>query len=275
MTLRDDIRAVQRRLGVTPDGVPGPLTFAAMGRALDELAGFKAIPAAPAAGGSGHPPKPEILAGAQSAPELAANKGISNPDAFFASVRDQFGGLEQDQVDGLNALLPAMAAWPVSFVAYALATAWHETAATMQPIHERGGEAYLKRMYDIQGARPEKARELGNLSPGDGVKYAGRGYVQLTGKANYRKAEAALGLPLVANPDLALKGDVAARILVWGMEGGAFTGKKLGHYLPTLVAAGREPFKQARRIINGLDKADAIAEHALKMQRALQEGGWK
>src|SRR3546814_6075636 len=63
-------------------------------------------------------------------------------------------------------------------------------------------------MYDIRGDRPAKARELGNLTPGDGAKYAGRGYVQLTGKSNYVKATAKLRemgftVDLVAEPDRA------------------------------------------------------------------------
>jgi putative chitinase len=201
--------------------------------------------------------------------------GLSDADAFFASLRQSFGGLSQGQVDGINVLLPAMGAaqWPLAFAAYGLATPWLETDKTMQPIHERGGQAYFTRRYDITG-NPAKARELGNLSPGDGAKYAGRGYVQLTGKANYRKAEAALGVPLVTNPDLAMKADVAAKILIWGMETGAFTGKKLATYLPHDRPANRAEFGQARRIINGTDRADEIAGMALSFQRALEAGGW-
>ena len=62
--------------------------------------------------------------------------------------------------------------------AYVLATTNLETGYTMRPINEFGGNAYFKKMYDIKGDRPSKARELGNLSPGDGIKYHGRGYVQ-------------------------------------------------------------------------------------------------
>jgi len=51
----------------------------------------------------------------------------------------------------------------------------HETASTMQPIKEIGNAAYFKRMYDIEGARPAKARELGNIHPGDGAKFCGMG----------------------------------------------------------------------------------------------------
>lgn len=201
---------------------------------------------------------------------------LAVPAKFFQMVRAAFGQLEQSQVDGFNALLKAMgeARWPVAWAAYGLATAWHEVARTMQPIKERGGPIYFRRMYDIQGDRPSKARQLGNLTPGDGAKYAGRGFVQLTGRTNYEKAGEHLGVDLVGNPDLALGCDVASRILLWGMESGAFTGKGLKDYLPIDGEAGHEAFKQARRIINGQDKADKIAKEAIAFQSALAEGGW-
>jgi putative chitinase len=268
-----DLRTLQRRLGVPDDGALGPVTLGAMARALDELDGFKARTAPP----EGQGPTTAGNAASSNLGHPGGLAGLSDPSAFFASLRQSFGGLSTEQVRGIeDNLLPAMGAaqWPLSFVSYALATTYHETDHTMQPVHEKGGDAYFHRKYDIGGANPAKARELGNLSPGDGVKYAGRGYVQLTGKANYRKAEAALGVPLVANPDLAMKADVAAKILVWGMETGAFTSRKLAHMLPQRGPAGRTDFRKARPIINGTDRDDEIAGIALSFQRALQEGGW-
>lgn len=209
-------------------------------------------------------------------PHLAP-KRLTDPQAFFKLVRAAFGGLEQKQVDGFSALLAAMgkAGWPLSWTAYGLATAYHETAHTMQPVKEYGGAAYLKKMYDIEGARPAKARELGNLSPGDGEKFGGRGYPQLTGRANYEKAGRACGLPLVNDPDLMLRPDVASSVMIWGMEQGAFTGKKLADYLPQHGEANHRQFELARYIINGTDKAAAIAKIAIAFQSALAEGGWE
>lgn len=60
-----------------------------------------------------------------------------------------------------------------------------------------------------------KAATLGNDMPGDGEKYKGRGYIQLTGKYNYAKAGEALGLDLVKNPQLVEKPEVAAKVAVW------------------------------------------------------------
>ena len=192
----------------------------------------------------------------------AAPKASAFDDAaFFSQVRAAFGKLSQGQVEGIEALLLEMRDWPVSWVAYGLATAWHETAATMQPIKERGGDAYFRRMYDIRGDRPHVAARLGNTEPGDGVRFAGRGYVQLTGRANYER------YGLTDHPDDAMKPGVAARILVDGMENGRFTGKKLADYLPG-------DYRGARRIINGTDRAELVAGHAEAFEAALKAGGW-
>lgn len=209
---------------------------------------------------------------------LVENKptALADPAKFYTLVRSAYGPLSQEQVDGFTALLNAMGAvrWPISWVAYGLATAFHETARTMQPIREHGGAPYFKRMYDPHGERPHVAARLGNTSPGDGVKYAGRGHVQLTGKTNYEKAGEELDLDLVGNPDLALQCDVSSRILTWGMEQGAFTGKSLKHYLPLSGNAGHDAYKEARRIINGTDRAADIAKIALVFEAALESGGW-
>lgn len=192
-----------------------------------------------------------------------------NRAAFFAAVRSSlFGGrLTEAQVQGLEALLDsAPADMPLAHLAYCLATAFHETAQTMQPIKEFGGTAYYRRMYDIQGDRPAKARELGNLTPGDGAKYAGRGYVQLTGRANYARASKEVGFDLVASPDLAMQAGIAAVIMFSGMKAGWFTGKKLSDYF----RRGLEDPYNARRIINGLDRAGDIAEYYRKFLAALK-----
>jgi len=102
-----------------------------------------------------------------------------NRKIFFDSVRPLFGGsLKPGQVAGMSAILDEwevrwQAKTPITQLAYVLATPWLETDQTMQPIHEYGNAAYFTRMYDINGARPAKARELGNIYPGDGVKFAG------------------------------------------------------------------------------------------------------
>ena len=202
-----------------------------------------------------------------------------NEAAFFDVMRGSKAlgpTLSTDEVEGCQAIIEAcrQAGYALSWTAYALATAVVETASTMQPIKEFGGTAYFRRMYDIEGSRPAKARELGNLNPGDGARFAGRGYVQLTGRKNYAKAGTALGHDLIGNPDLAMRPDIAAAIMVKGMAGGWFTGRSLAGYLPANGPGALIQFKEARRIINGQDRAAEIAGYAMECQRALQAGGW-
>ena len=220
------------------------------------------------------PATPEPTLAAVVAPPAPA-QGLRKPAAFFSTLRagKMLGPvLSQDEVSGCEAILEACAGWPASWTAYALATAYHETAGTMQPIMERGGPAYFARMYDIQGQRPAKARELGNMSPGDGARYAGRGYVQLTGRANYVRASKMLGVDLAGNPDLAMRPDLAAKIMRRGMEEGWFTGKSMASYLPDPATV--QHFTNARRIINGTDRAADIAGQAMAFQSALAAGEW-
>jgi len=211
----------------------------------------------------------------QVAPTAQIGGNLKDPAAFFAAVRSSKAlgpSLSSDEVSGCEAILTACAGFPASWAAYALATAVVETAGTMQPIKEYGGTAYFRRMYDIEGERPAKARELGNLTPGDGAKFCGRGYVQLTGRANYERAGAKLGLPLVTEPDRAMDPQIAAQIMRLGMQEGWFTGRTLDRYLPT--TADIHQFTNARRIINGQDRAVEIAGYALEFQSALKAGVW-
>jgi len=181
--------------------------------------------------------------------------------AFYSSVRPMFHGiLSQQQVDGIEALLAATEGLPITFRAYLMATAAHETDQTMQPITEYGGRKYFEK-YDTG----KLAKALGNTpaADGDGYTYRGRGYVQLTGRANYAKAGDALGLDMLRKPDLALQPSVAALILVRGCCDGWFTGKKLADYLPG-------DYRGARRVVNGTDKADLIAGYAREFEAALR-----
>lgn len=196
-----------------------------------------------------------------------------NRAAFYKTVRLRLGPLDQPQVDGTEAILDTIDGQPLSWQAYMLATAWHETAQTMRPIKERGGEAYFTKLYDVAGDRPKVCIQYGNTCAGDGPRYCGRGYVQLTWKSNYAKASQALGVDLVANPDLAMDPHNAAVIMLDGMRDGWFTGKRLSTYLPAKGVATKDQYIQARRIINGLDKADLIEDYAQAFERALRDGG--
>lgn len=174
--------------------------------------------------------------------------------AFFASVRnDPFGGrLKQSQVDGLNVFLYE---WEVSeltdlrWLAYMFGTVFHETAHTMQPIEEYGlGEGH----------------EYGEPDPETGKTYYGRGYVQLTWKDNYERMGKIVGEDLVHLPELALVPSIAVEIMFEGMTQGLFTGKKLSDYFKWQTDE-----INARRIVNGTDKASTIAGYARAFYAAL------
>ena len=188
-----------------------------------------------------------------------------NLEAFFRSVRSGILGpsLDDNEVSGCGALLAAMEGAPLSHCAYALATAYHETNATMQPVIEA---------YWLSEAWRKK-----NLRY---YPWHGRGYVQLTWEANYRKADTKLKLGgfLIARPDMALDPKIAAKIMRMGMDEGWFAGDKKGRHtlarhLPSNIGTLAQ-FVSARRIINGLDKADAIARYAVGYQDALEAGKW-
>lgn len=218
-----DWKRIQAWAGATVDGVPGDETA----RAIIAKAG------------------------------LSQAHALTAPEKFFAAVRKITGPLDQAQVDTINRLLASAAAWPVSWLAYGLATAWHEARLKPQPEWGRG----KGRPYAQPGAH--------------GQPQYGRGLVQLTWDRNYEWADKALGLngSLLANFDRALEPEIAADILVKGMEEGAFTGKSLTNYLPDRLGTVAQ-FTSARRVINGTDKAGLIAGYAEKFQDALEAGGW-
>jgi predicted chitinase len=134
-----------------------------------------------------------------------------------------------------------------SQIAYVLATTEHETANTFKPVKE----AFFL------GSRADAFRRRLRYFP-----YFGRGYVQLTHRINYQKYSRILGIDLVGNPDRALEAKNALFILVHGCRTGFFTGKPLGRY----VNASQTDFINARRVINGLDRAAHISSLARNWQ---------
>ncbi len=175
------------------------------------------------------------------APEPAAvlpgEYDFSTKEGTIAAIRAEC------QKQGLD--LPEQAA-------YVLATTEWETGRTFKPIPERGPDSYFQR-YDGR-------RDLGNVEPGDGLRFKGRGFVQITGRNNYAHYAAKTGQDLVNNPDLALEPRTALFILVDGFKTGAFTGKKITDY----INESGVDFYNARRCINGVDRAEEIAALAEK-----------
>lgn len=152
--------------------------------------------------------------------------------------------------------------------AYALATAHHETGypkdgklIRFAPVTEYGTKPYFNK-YEPDTPIGER---LGNTEPGDGYLFRGRGYVQITGRANYAKFSEIVGVDLIADPDKALDPATAYIILREGMMKGLFTGRKIGDYIHAELC----DYINARRVINGLDQAERIARKALNIERAL------
>jgi peptidoglycan hydrolase-like protein with peptidoglycan-binding domain/predicted chitinase len=135
-------------------------------------------------------------------------------------------------------------------IAYVFATAEHESHFGRFMIELASGDAY------------EDRSELGNTQPGDGRRFKGRGFVQITGRINYNKWSTRLGIDLIGKPELASQPDIAAQILVQGMRDGSFTGLKLADFV------GND-FVSARKIINGLDRAQQIAAIATAYAEAI------
>ncbi|HUU36069.1 MAG TPA: hypothetical protein VMW48_18515 [Vicinamibacterales bacterium] len=190
--------------------------------------------------------------------------------AFFNGYRAAYGRLTQGVVSGLELLGRNMESDPdlknLQWAAYMLATVKHECANTWQPIVERGPRSY----FDKYDAGTPIGRRLGNTEPGDGWRFRGRGYVQITGRANYARMTDVLKLApeadLTQDPDHALRPAIAYQIMSVGMRKGLFTGKRLGNY----IGPGRCDYRNARRIINGVDQAARIAGYADTIEAILR-----
>ena len=168
-----------------------------------------------------------------------------NRDVFFTYVRrNPFGGsISPQQIDGLTRILDY---WEekyktrdIRWLAYMLATTFHETAHTMQPVREMGGEKYLrsKKYYP----------------------WVGEGLVQVTWEVNHKKFGATKTGQLMT-------WEKALPALFEGMIHGKFTGKRLDQYFQGSTENPRE----ARRIVNGTDKAGLIADYYTAFLGALK-----
>jgi predicted chitinase/LysM repeat protein len=126
-----------------------------------------------------------------------------------------------------------------------------QAAFLAQLAHESGQLRYFEEI--ASGSAYEGRRDLGNTQPGDGVRFKGRGPIQLTGRANYIAAGRALGIDLVNNPTRAADPDVGFRIATWYWQ---------THNLNSMADAGN--FDGITRAINGgyNGKADRDAYYA-------------
>lgn len=208
-------------------------------------------------------------------------------DVFFDTVRRTlFGGkLAQSQVDGMNGLLTAfdqVGDKDQDTLAYGLATAFHETGRRMVPVREgfaktdTGARRAVNSLAQKRGPKSAVARYAKPAGPLGHV-YYGRGHVQLTWLDNYRASSADAGTDLVANPDAMLDPVVSARVLFRGLMDGRWNGqgKGLRHYEGADDVLSDAEAAEARRTVNGKDKAAAIAVYHRKFYEALSAAGWK
>lgn len=102
---------------------------------------------------------------------------------------------------------------------FAITSYLREAAFLAQLAHESGELRYMEEL--ASGAAYEGRKDLGNTQPGDGKRFKGRGPIQLTGRANYKKYGDLLGLDLVNNPTIAATPQVGFRIAgqFWKLNG--------------------------------------------------------
>ena len=204
-----------------------------------------------------------------------------NRAKFYAYLRQRNSGvfgtsLSQRQVEGMEALLDAGVRGRLSdlhHMANVLGQVYHETGGRMYPVREAFASTDKGAMAAL-----EKAWKAGRMkwvkTPYWREGWFGRGFIQITHKANYAKLGAAIGMNLASRPDLALVPRISADIAVVGMRDGLFTGKRLSHYdFPDALGYG--PDGNPRRIVNGRDGTDKkVAGYHRAFYNALIAGGW-
>jgi len=217
---------------------------------------------------------------------------------FFDLIRTSvFGGsMTQKQVNGVTVILDEAdkRGTPLTHLAYLLATPCIETGMRFEPMEESLNYSVSGLLKTFSRSRISKAdaerygrktgqaanqeaignilyggdfgrAQLGNTEAGDGYRFRGRGLAQLTGRRNYMRASSLAGVNLVNNPDRAKELHLSVVIMFDAMENGWFTGKKLSDYLDQ----SPPDFVNARRTINGTDKAEQIAAFARSFYAAL------
>lgn len=161
--------------------------------------------------------------------------------------------------EGIPLLLEAaqLAGLTMPQTAYLLASAYHETDRYRAPALNEYSS----------GQQYEGRKSLGNTEVGDGPKYKGRGYIQVTGRINYQYWSTRLGVNFIDSPDLIAASGTAAIVAAFGLAGGTFTGVGIGRY----VNSKQTDFVNARQTVNGLDKASVVAGYAQSYRRTLND----
>ena len=220
--------AFQKSKGLTPDGVCGPSTMAA-------LQSSAAVAGADVSGAT---------TTASTSPAGATTLPACNPTV--SQVAKMFPGVPVKNIEtNLPFVLAAMndaALGDKDMVLMALATIRAETG-NFTPLSE-----FQSKFNTAPGGPPfglyDNRKDLGNQGPPDGSSFKGRGYIQLTGRSNYQVHGAAIGLgnQLITNPALANQPDIAAKLLA------SFLKSKEAKIRTALK---NNDLKTARRLVNG------------------------
>ena len=213
------------------------------------------------------------------------NQGLCLIDRnyFYTKYAEEFNQLTEETKNDLEIIFSGIenyetskgGAFTKNQIAYILATIRHETG-NFKPVKEYfwGSESsrkkYFEEHYDpilaTTEARRKNAKKYGNTTQGDGVKYSGRGFVQITWKSNYKKVSTKFGNDFVSHPDLALLPKHSIQITLYGFDSGMFTGKNIHDF----INQNQTDYYNARKVINGLDKAEQIKVYAEKFEKCLK-----
>ena len=185
-----------------------------------------------------------------------------NKRATYKEINKHFGKLKISQVRNFEAIFDEFKIRKLTdnrYLAYILATIWHETRETMQPIEEDGkgkGLRYGKKIW-FSGKAYNDVPHI----------YYGRGHVQNTWRDNYLKLTKAntQDWDFVNKPSLLLEIKPSIWATFYGMINGIYTGKKLGDFFNEKI---NDP-TGARKIINGTDKAKLISDYYAKFLKSI------
>src|SRR6185436_965770 len=222
--------AFQKAKGLTPDGMVGPNTMAALQSSAAVAGANVSAAAATATASVAAPP----------------TTGLPAVNCTPAQASRMFPGVPMTNIQtNLPFVLEALTAAALgdkNMILMALATIRAETG-NFTPLSE-----FQSKFNTAPGGAPfglyDHRTDLGNQGPPDGANFKGRGYIQLTGRSNYQIHGAAIGLgnQLVTNPALANQPDIAAKLLA------SFLKSKEAKIRAALA---QNDLRTARKLVNG------------------------
>lgn len=224
------LRAWQASVGLVADGIAGPRTFSALGII--------------------QPSKLAVSVDAASVAKLFPFTKTSNIVQNLPYVTSALAAFGLTDIDMISVALGTIRAETEGFVPIAELPSHFNTLP--------GQAAFSAYGYDTK-----LGKSLGNKNPGDGARYRGRGYVQLTGRYNYEKFGNVLEIPLADNPDSASAPEVAACLLAAYLDANRERLSK---------AIAKDDLKAARKVVNGglhgLDRFSVTFRMAQKLWAA-------